>query len=248
MVFLHGYGLDLSYWLPAAEPFVESHRVILYDARGNGRSTGVGEHYRFTVLADDLGAVLQQLQVKNPMLCGHSMGGDTLLQFAVSYPEIAARQVLVDPPGTHNLWVDPLGYGLLLIGSSFFGLLGVEPPQKPLVPLFRWLFWSSAFQQSHPEVIDAWKHQFLGVPIRQLLSSMQSTAFRANLRRKLRSIRFPTLILRGSKDRLVLQCEVVSYQREIPGARLERVDGAGHMSLSEQPQKVAEWIASFLDV
>jgi pimeloyl-ACP methyl ester carboxylesterase len=247
IVFLHGYSLDLTNWLRVAERLVEHNRVILYDMRGQGRSTGAGEAVLFTTLADDVYTVLEQLKVSNPLLCGHSMGGNTLLQFAVGHPEIAARQVLVSPPGVHNLWVNPLSHLSLVVGSSIASLVGIEPPQKPFVPLDRWLFWSPGFRKSHPEVVEDWERQFLAVPIQQLVCSMRCTSFRPNLRHELGKIRFPTLILRGSEDRLVFQAEVELYQKNIPGARIEILDGAGHMSPDEQPEKVAQWIASFLE-
>jgi pimeloyl-ACP methyl ester carboxylesterase len=75
------------------------HRVIAFDARGHGRSTGALDPtaYGYDDLALDLGAVLDAFGVQRAVLAGASMGAHTLLRFALDAPTRVAGLVVITP-------------------------------------------------------------------------------------------------------------------------------------------------------
>ncbi|HWT48998.1 MAG TPA: alpha/beta fold hydrolase, partial [Mycobacterium sp.] len=87
VVLLHGLCLTQSSWAPQVRHLVrrwgDRIRIITYDHRGHGRSTGADMHtYRVDRLAADLAEVLTVLHVTGPLtLAGHSMGGMTALAY-----------------------------------------------------------------------------------------------------------------------------------------------------------------------
>ncbi len=246
IVFLHGFSLDLAYWRPVADLLRARHRVILYDSRGAGRSSGASPHYRFAEHAEDLAGLLRALGVRRPLLCGHSMGGDILLQYAVTYPDIASALVIADAPGAYNLWVGVLG-GTLFEFLMWLGkTLGMAQPQKLLLPLLRYLFWSRSFQSSHPEAIAAWKRQCLGCSYDDLMSESLALAWREKLTWRLAAIEVPTLLLRGSLDTLVAERQMRRYERNIEGSRLQTIRGSGHMTPNEKPREFAAMVTAFV--
>jgi pimeloyl-ACP methyl ester carboxylesterase len=86
-VLLHGWTMDLTTWdrVAAALP----GRVVRYDVRGHGRSTGVGT---ISELADDLAAVLEECAPAGRIvLAGHSLGGMTIMALAEQRPELFSR-------------------------------------------------------------------------------------------------------------------------------------------------------------
>jgi pimeloyl-ACP methyl ester carboxylesterase len=56
-------------------------RCIAYDKRGHGRSTDPGDGYNYDILADDLAAVLDEFDLKDAVLVGHSMGSGEIVRF-----------------------------------------------------------------------------------------------------------------------------------------------------------------------
>src|SRR5213079_3016639 len=74
-------------------------RVIMYDARGHGGSTGPDdpEAYGYDVLAEDLVAVMDAFDVDAGLLLGVSMGAHTSLRLALDQPERVAGLVVVTP-------------------------------------------------------------------------------------------------------------------------------------------------------
>ena len=94
LVMLHGGFLDGRMWDPQFEVFAEHYRVVRYDARNTGRSRGVAgtySHYQ------DLAKLLEKLEIEKPALMGLSLGGRTILDFVIAYPDRASAIVLVSP-------------------------------------------------------------------------------------------------------------------------------------------------------
>jgi pimeloyl-ACP methyl ester carboxylesterase len=68
------------------------------------------------------------------------------------------------------------------------------------------------------------------------------------LRHRLHRIDIPTLLLWGASDRFVTPGYYgVAYQKAIPGAKLEMIDGAGHLPHIEQPEACVERVRAFIE-
>lgn len=91
----HATGFHARCYDAIAEKFPD-RRVIALDLRGHGKSEG-GPIDHWQVMADDVGAVLDQLRFKRALGVGHSMGAHTLLQVAADHPQAFNRLVLFDP-------------------------------------------------------------------------------------------------------------------------------------------------------
>ncbi|HJN46339.1 MAG: alpha/beta hydrolase [Acidobacteria bacterium] len=94
IVLLHGSLLDRRSWDPQFDLLARSYRVVRYDARHHGNSSGgPGEFTNF----DDLRAVLEALGIDKATLLGLSQGGRTAIDFAIAYPDKVAALILVSP-------------------------------------------------------------------------------------------------------------------------------------------------------
>ena len=97
VVLLHGLTATRRYVVMGSRNLERSgHRVVMYDARGHGRSDPA-DRYGYDALADDLLAVLDDRGIDRAVLAGASMGAHTLLRLALQQPERAAALVLVTP-------------------------------------------------------------------------------------------------------------------------------------------------------
>lgn len=77
--------------------------VVSYDQRGQGRSDPTeSKSYSYKQYADDLSAITKNLNLKSPILIGHSHGGPISIKFDEYYPNIAKAVVLVSAPV--NFW------------------------------------------------------------------------------------------------------------------------------------------------
>src|ERR1700723_1046861 len=82
IVFSHGWPLSADDW-DAQMLFFLNHgyRVIAHDRRGHGRSSQVADGHDLDHYADDLAAVMAQLNLKNPIHVGHSTGGGEVIRY-----------------------------------------------------------------------------------------------------------------------------------------------------------------------
>ena len=97
VVLLHGLTATRRYVVMGSRNLERSgHRVVMYDARGHGRSDP-GDAYGYDVLARDLLAVLDDRGIERAVLAGASMGAHTLVRLALEEPARAAGLVLITP-------------------------------------------------------------------------------------------------------------------------------------------------------
>src|SRR5689334_11613384 len=76
VLFLSGWALTGEMWAYQMLDLVDQGlRCVAYDRRGHGRSSDPGRGYEYDTLADDLAAVLEQLDLREVTLVGHSMSG-----------------------------------------------------------------------------------------------------------------------------------------------------------------------------
>lgn len=108
IVLLHGLTATRRYVLMGSKALERSgHRVIAYDARGHGHSSPAAtpEAYTYELLAEDLQAVLDRLEVERAVLAGASMGAHTALRFTLEHPNRVLALGLITPafdPNTHG--------------------------------------------------------------------------------------------------------------------------------------------------
>jgi pimeloyl-ACP methyl ester carboxylesterase len=104
---LHGLviGNMATWYFTAAHALSGSHRVLLYDLRGHGKSERVETGYDLGTMVADLEALLQVSgggesddHGEKVSLVGHSYGGLVALRYAMAHPERVARLALVDVP------------------------------------------------------------------------------------------------------------------------------------------------------
>src|SRR5215510_5122004 len=98
VVLLHGYGETGDMWVPMAADLVRDHTVVVPDLRGLGLSSKPPGGFDKKTQADDVAAVLDDLQIDRATLVTHDIGNMVGYAFAVLYPERVARFALIDAP------------------------------------------------------------------------------------------------------------------------------------------------------
>jgi pimeloyl-ACP methyl ester carboxylesterase len=99
LVLAHGVTDDGLCWTPVAEALEAEYDVIMVDARGHGRSEAPEHGYDPLTLATDLYGPITALNLRKPIVLGHSMGARTALVLAGTYPDAPRAILLEDPPG-----------------------------------------------------------------------------------------------------------------------------------------------------
>jgi len=95
-VFVHGWSCDSGYWSNQIPYFAPKYRVVCIDYAGHGNSGFGRERYTIESFGYDVVSVLEELDAKNVILAGHSMGGSIILQAANIAPDRIIGVIGVD--------------------------------------------------------------------------------------------------------------------------------------------------------
>ena len=96
LVMVHGLATNFAFWHRIATALSETHRVLLFDLRGHGRSSMPPTGYTAAQMAQDLHQLLTVLNIDAIDLIGHSFGGTVALQYTLQHPQQVNRLVLAD--------------------------------------------------------------------------------------------------------------------------------------------------------
>ena len=237
VVFLHGLGGTRTAWDPQLRGLADRFRCVAWDMPGYGASAPL-EHLTFPAVADSLAALLDTLGVGSAHLVGLSFGGMHALHTAIRHPQRVRSLVLA---GT----------------SPAFGLDGTSPESwkaARLAPLERGL--TPAGMAG--DVIDAICAAPLNPPTRARLvesfGRIPAAGFRAavecltthDVRGRLAEVTCPALVIVGGEDAETPPSYAAALAAGLPDSTLETLEGAGHLTPSEAPERFNQLVGAFL--
>ena len=136
IVFSHGWPLSADDWDPQMLFFLsKGYRVIAHDRRGHGRSTQVADGHDLDHYADDLKAVTDHLNLKDPIHVGHSTGGGEVVRYLGRHGDKnVAKAAIISavPPLMVKTPANPLG-----LPKSVFDDLQAQLVRQPGQVLLR---------------------------------------------------------------------------------------------------------------
>lgn len=95
LIVLHGLFGSSDNWMTVAHKLGEGHNVFVPDLRNHGQSFHSGE-WNYEVMVEDIWNMVEKYHIKDPVILGHSMGGKVAMQFAVTFPNIVKKLIVVD--------------------------------------------------------------------------------------------------------------------------------------------------------
>ncbi len=237
VVFVNGLFADTTSWSLQRDAFAASYRVLLYDARGQGRSQKPnGPYFHYEHVAD-LVALLDALGISQASFVGISHGGTVSMRLAAEYP-LRVRRLAVANTFAH---CDALMQAKL---SSWLRALELGGTAARFDISLPWV-WGRRFAAEQWGLVEH---------LRELAADADPNAIRAliegglsyDIRTMLPSIQAPTLVIVAEEDVLTppfLARELVSA---IPHAAFASIPDAGHALNFESPHAYNRLILDFL--
>jgi proline iminopeptidase len=253
LLLLHGGpGAHHDYVLPQMLRLAASHRVLLYDQRGGGRSrTEDRSPVTWRDHVEDLTRVARELGASPPEVVGYSWGGLLAMLHAVEAAPADAPQrlILISPAPVTRAW------------RADFEREMARRQASPEVRALRDELAASGLRERDPAAYRqrAFELSVAGyfadprrardlTPFR-VLDRVQKSVWESlgdyDLLPRLGAIRAPTLIVHGRHDPIPL-ASAEAAARVIPGARLVVLEGSGHVPYVEAPEELFAAIEQFL--
>jgi 3-oxoadipate enol-lactonase len=244
LVFVHAGVSDSRMWEPQFDAFATKYRVVRYDHRGFGKSKMPDGPY---ALRDDLLSVVRQAGIAKATFVGCSMGGATVIDFALEHPEMVSA--------------------LVLVGSGVTGLN--DPSQLSADTLKHWAeFLTAARDRDVDRARELEAKYWIDGPSRD--AALVDPVYRERARQlhrenfsleqmtrqeqplkppaigRLGEIAAPTLVVIGDHDDVDLVKLADRLATEIPNASLVTIANAAHLPSLEHPDEFNRILSDFL--
>lgn len=224
---VHGAGGGAWIWKDIRGELYEDADVLAVELPGHCSSTGEGgtsvEFYREVVRE-----AARQLDLKKPVVMGHSMGGAIAMSWALEYPDEVGGLVLISTGA--KLRVNPLVFDALKNDLRAYLVLMAGVAFNPKVD---------------PEIVEL-ASEWMAKVKPDVIAGDFKACDSFDVMDKISQISLPTLILCGSEDKLTPVKYSEYLAQKIKGARLKIFSGAGHMLPLERPENVADYIRRFI--
>jgi pimeloyl-ACP methyl ester carboxylesterase len=235
VLFVHGWALDLDMWTPQFAALADRYRLIAFDRRGFGLSSGTPS------IEDDLAdieALLGTLGVERVAIVGMSQGARVALRWAIREPGRTTSMVLDGPP--RDLLANGRLQGEITL-ATYRDLVrreGIEAFRR------EWLEHPLMQLHAHDARTRTLLHTMVDrYPGHDLLASEAPSVERVG---DLRQLDVPVLILNGEYDSDTRIGAGTELARALPHARLAVIPAAGHLSNLDNPVAYNKFLAEHL--
>lgn len=240
LLIVHGFMGMSDNWKTLGGQFAAlGYQVHMLDMRNHGKSPH-SEEFTYAAMVQDIWEYCQKYGWDKLSLLGHSMGGKTVMFFAVLYPDLVDKLIVAD------------------IGPKYYA----PHHQKILQGLNAVDFSKQPTRAEAEEILSEYIRDF---GTRQfLLKNLYWVApgqlgFRFNLdvfNRKVEAIgealpfesvfTGPTLFLRGDRSDYIVEADLQTIQHHFPNSDIVSVKNAGHWLHAENPKDFFEEVSEFL--
>jgi pimeloyl-ACP methyl ester carboxylesterase len=178
LVLLHGGLGSGEMFGPVRPALAEHHQVIAVDLQGHGRTADIDRPIDIRLMADDIAALIDHLELERPDLVGYSLGGGVALHTAVKYPDRVGRLVVASA----HIWRDAIPPEMLAQQAQVNAAAAESIKDTPMYQLY---------QKVAPRPED----------FPRLLDKMgESMAQDFNFSEEVRGLQVPTLIVAADAD------------------------------------------------
>jgi esterase len=239
IVILHGVFGSSDNWLTVSKGLAETHKIYLLDARNHGQSPHTDE-FNYDIMADDLFEFINQHQLVKPIIIGHSMGGKTVMKFALKYPGAFSKMVVVD--------ISPRYYKphhqTIIAGLSAIPIDNLKTRQEAddILKTFEPELGVRQFLLKNIYRNDdngfSWRMNF-----EVIKNKIENIGEALNKGTKITK---PTLFVRGSNSKYIQEEDIQLIHTIFSNVSIVTVEGSGHWVQAEKPKEFLEAVKKFL--
>lgn len=262
VVLLHGKNFNGAYWETTIKELTNNgFRVIVPDQVGFGKSTKPDNfQYTFHQLAKNTKQLLDNLEIKNATILGHSMGGMLTTRFALMYPEVTENLVLVNPIGLED-WKLKVPYK----DVDWWYQLELKKNYDSIKKYQLKNYYDGKWKEDYEKWVKLLAGWTLSTDYKKIAWNAALTydmIFTQPVFYEFDKIKSPTLLIIGTRDRTALGKPLVSEsisktmglyevlgketQRKIPDSKLVELKDVGHLPHIESFERFIIPLLSFI--
>jgi len=239
LIVLHGLFGSLDNWMTLAKKWSNDFEVYLVDQRNHGQSPH-SDQFSYPLMADDLKQLMDQLGLESAILLGHSMGGKTVMEFSMKYPEMVEKLIVVD--------IAPVSYNVhhytIIDALKSVPLEDISSRKEAEEFLSRYIkdfgtrqfLLKNLYWQANDKL--AWRFN-LEVLADEILPISEYVIMKGTFQKQ-------TLFIAGAKSDYILPEYGATIKSKFPKYELESISGAGHWVHAEKMDEFLQAVMNFL--
>jgi sigma-B regulation protein RsbQ len=245
MIFAHGYGCDQNMWRLIVPAFVDTHRVVLFDHVGAGRSDlSAYDRTKYSSLGgytQDLLEICDELDVRRGVFVGHSVSAMIGLLATIQEPERFDRLVLVGPS---PCYINDADYSGGFSREDIDELLELQDSN--------YLGWAASLapiimnNPDRPELAEDLRNSFCRTDP-DIAKQFAAVTFLSDNRADLPRVRVRSLVLQSQVDSIAPMAVGEYVHRHLPNSDMVVLDATGHCPHLSAPEETIAAIKGFLD-
>ncbi|MCZ8215418.1 MAG: alpha/beta fold hydrolase [Cyclobacteriaceae bacterium] len=238
MIIMHGLFGSCDNWLTQAKLFAQDYHVFTIDQRNHGLSPH-SDDFDYTFMVKDLVEFIDDHQLHNPIIIGHSMGGKTAMNFAIAHPDKLDRLIVVDiAPRSYNLEHYTIADGLNAITiDSLTSRNEADEQLARFVPEADVRQFLLKNLQRKPEGGFSWK-----INLKVITAKLSNVGVDLHYKGTFNK---PTLFIKGNRSNYIKDSDANLILQYFPQAKLEGMD-TGHWVQAEKPQEFVTLVHNYL--
>ncbi|MBU3663477.1 MAG: alpha/beta fold hydrolase [Bacteroidetes bacterium] len=240
LIILHGFMGSLDNWHSLATRFGESYQVFTVDQRNHGKSPHTEAH-SIPLMVADLHAFIQSHNLENVSIIGHSMGGKVAMAFALQYPNLVEKIIVVDiAPRKYKRGHDDVFDAIFAINlNSINSRKDAEAAMIPLMPDFG----TRQFLLKNLDRLEDGSYQWkMNLPVLHAYYDEITQEVNNNT-----PFSKPTLVIKGGNSRYISEQDKIDFLNLFPIYQFIEIPNAGHWVHAEQPNLFYEAVITFLN-
>lgn len=257
LVCCNGIGVGTFFWEYLVRQFAPTHQVVVWDYRGHGRSSGLTKKHRVDIprMARDLGTIVDHLGLDRPVLLGHSMGTQVILERTRQAP--ASTGGLVSVLGTYGHPLDTFN-NLAFSGQLFDVAIAINLGFPRLANTVQQLLVSQPIAYDLAckfNLVDGGRMS--RHDLRQYLRGLTDIGFplffrivaelgEHTARDFLPEVLAPALVIAAEFDSFTPPSLARELHNGLRDSSYLELKGASHAGIVEQPEQINDAIAAFL--
>ncbi len=257
LVFNYGLACNFSHWEKQA-PYFDSlgYQVLLYDYRGHFKSTNNGglNSCTFENYVKDLHALLNQLNCKKPILLGHSMGVNIVLEYVLQYPEKSSSIIIISgtvlSPRDYMFDSNMFEFIMPLLeaaNSQFPNIIGPIWKNSFKIPIIRKIVHDGGFhkQKTDQDFVKNYIKKIGELPA-ELFFQMFDQMHKHKILNRLHEIKNETLVITGDQDKVIPSYLQKVFLKYMKNSELYLIREGSHVPQVDFPDLVNKRIEIFL--
>lgn len=242
LIILHGiFGISDN-WVSFARQIAQHYKVFIPDQRNHGHSPH-NQAFNFFALCDDLREFIEDHNIKNPIILGHSMGGKVTMRFALENPEIPRALIIADislrkyPRRHHHLdMIDAM------LSVDLQSAQTREEIEEWLIPRIkedrvRQFAMKNLYRRERGGHF-AWRLNLeaINLGMEEIIEPVSSSTI----------FKKPALFVRGGNSDYVKYEDFDQIYRNFPNANIKTIESAGHWLHADKPSEFYQVVKEFL--